>query len=132
MVSALIDGSVIWVSTYRRGVFRYDMKSGVMKNYLSDSSSPSSRVFFVFKSGAGSIWAGTSAGFYRYDGGSDSFVEQLPLSRLSSMAEDGNGMLWIATSGNGLYSYDAASGSLRHYLHDSDRKNRMAHILLPP
>lgn len=120
VVSALIDGSVIWVSTYRRGVFRYDMKSGVMKNYLSDSSSPSSRVFFVFKSGAGSIWAGTSAGFYRYDGGSDSFVEQLPLSRLSSMAEDGNGMLWIATSGNGLYSYDAASGSLRHYLHDSD------------
>ena len=127
VLSMLVEDRTLWIATFRQGVKKVDLDTGEIQSYLSDSSQPSSRVFVLFRSANGRIWAGTSVGLYYYDRKSDMFVEQLPLQRISALAEDSTGKLWIATTGSGLYAYDVRTGRMDTYTHDRNDPGSLGH-----
>jgi diguanylate cyclase (GGDEF)-like protein len=91
-----------------------------------DRSLASNRVSRLFVDTAGVLWVGTWNGVSRWNYVSDTFSyydqEQglLPGNIVSSIAEDGSGLLWIATYGAGLASLDPVTGDKTFYRHDPD------------
>ena len=118
--SMLVDDQTLWIAAFQRGIEAVDLKSRTVKSYLADPSDPSSRVFVLFRSSSGRIWAGTSVGLFYYDRFEDRFVTRDPKVRISDITEDHAGRLWIATNEDGLYSYDARTDLLQHYRYDPD------------
>ncbi len=127
VLSMLVEDRTLWVATFRQGIKKVDLDSGEVRSYLSDPADPSSRVFVLFRSANGRIWAGTSVGLYYYDRRRDCFVRQFPIQRVSAITEDRQGRLWIATTGNGLYAYDVRTGNLDAYLHDRENPRSLSH-----
>lgn len=127
VLSMLMDHRTLWIATFRQGIMKVDLDTGRTQSYLSDPAEPNSRVFVLYRSANGRIWAGTSVGLYYYDRRNDRFVEELPIQRISDMTEDHRGKLWIATTGNGLYAYDVRSGSLDTYTHDRNDPSSLSH-----
>ena len=118
VLSMLVEDRTLWIATFRQGIKKVDLDTGSVQSYLSDPADPNSRVFVLFRSANGRIWAGTSVGLYYYDRRSDRFIEQFAIQRISAITEDHQGKLWIATTGNGLYAYDVRTGNLDTYRHD--------------
>ena len=120
----LFDNARLFVATYERGLEVFDMRTKKIKSYLHNpanpKSLPSSRLFAIYKASNGQIYIGTSKGLCYYDRGDDSFVRIGAIkTRVSSIIEDANGKIWIATSENGLYSYDQRTTHVRLYQYDA-------------
>ena len=121
----LFDNARLFVATYERGLEVFDMRTKTVKSYLHDPadshSLPSSRLFAIYKASNGQIYIGTSGGLCYYNREKDNFVRIEPIkSRVSSIIEDGYGKIWIATSENGLYSYDQRTSEIKLYEYDSN------------
>ena len=127
VLSMLVEDRTLWIATFRQGIKKVDLDTGSVQSYLSDPADPNSRVFVLFRSANGRIWAGTSVGLYYYDRRSDRFVEQFAIQRISAITEDHQGKLWIATTGNGLYAYDVRTGNLDTYRHDRNNPESLGH-----
>lgn len=69
----------------------------------------------------GFMWFGTSNGLYRYDG--NSFVlfefEELKGIEIRALTVDSQKNIWIATTWDQLYKYNAYSQTLQHYIYDT-------------
>ena len=127
VLSMLVEDRTLWIATFRQGIKKVDLDTGSVQSYLSDPADPNSRVFVLFRSANGRIWAGTSVGLYYYDRRSDRFVEQFAIQRISAITEDHQGKLWIATTGNGLYAYDVRTGNMDTYRHDRNNPESLGH-----
>ena len=99
-------------------VLRFDHLS--IEQGLSQSS-----VWTIFQDSRGFLWFGTEDGLNRYDGYTfktykpDPDVPSSLSDRLiTSIVEDKDGYLWVATRLGGINRYDPHSESFVHYLHD--------------
>ena len=99
-------------------VLRFDRIS--IEQGLSQSS-----VWVIFQDSRGFLWFGTEDGLNRYDGYSfktykpDPDVPSSLSDRwITSIVEDQQGYLWIATRLGGLNRYDPQTETFVHYLHD--------------
>lgn len=120
IMALLADNGQLWVSSFQRGIEAVDLKTGRSRFYLTDPADPSSRIFALYRSNEGRIWAGTATGLYCYDRAADRFVKRGPDSRISCLVEDLDGILWIGTTEDGLYSYNARSREIKHYTYRPD------------
>ncbi len=118
-VRGIVQGSDgdMWFAT-DGGVSR--LRSGKFTNYTTEHGLSDNQVWSLMEDRSGTIWAGTHRGVCSFDG--TSFVP-LPLpeaqvesrsSRFSpgvvfAMTEDGDGHLWFAAAGKGVYRYDGES-----------------------
>lgn len=118
-VRGIVQGSdgEMWFAT-DGGVSR--LRSGKLTNYTTEHGLSDNQVWSLMEDRSGTIWAGTHRGVCSFDG--TSFVP-LPLpeaqvdsrsSRFSpgvvfAMTEDGDGHLWFAAAGKGVYRYDGES-----------------------
>lgn len=116
--SMLSDNGRLWIAAYQHGVMAIDTATGRKTSYLSDPLSP--RVFTLYRNTFGVIYAGTATGLYRYDSKSDLFELVHESSRICCIAEDHNGLLWVATSEQGIYTYDAKLNRTVSYRSDDD------------
>lgn len=115
--SMLVDDDRLWMAAYQSGVRMVDLNSGAEKTWLADGDSDSPRVFSVFRSSSGRIYAGTARGLYGYGRTEDRFELLRESSRVCDIEEDRNsGLLWVATAEQGLYSYDVRTGRSETYL----------------
>ncbi len=103
IISALArtpDGS-IWAGTRQVGVLRLAAGS---RNWVVSTGLPGPGIRKFFVSRAGVLWVGTNAGVARWDEGLQrfrTFQDQIgsPMrARVSSLAEDGQGRIWIGTN----------------------------------
>lgn len=76
----------------------------------------------------GFIWIGTiSFGAYRYDAHEmKSFIVSTDGMMVSSIAEDLDGTIWLASFNNGISSYDKQTGNLTTYKHNPDDVNSLS------
>lgn len=125
-VNAIVQDSkgYIWIGT-DKGLNRYDgrkfiyyQKSNNDKHQLGDN-----RINSLYESSQKVLWVGTFNGVYLYDHKADQFSyftaetnEGVSINTLvSSITQDKDGLFWISTRGQGVFSFDIRSQSLRQY-----------------
>lgn len=111
----LIDEGTLWIAAFQYGIEAVDLRSGRSRFYLNNPAEPSSRVFRLFRSSNGRIWAGTSVGLYYYDRTAARFLATGPTSLVKSITEDLDARLWIGTSDDGIYTCDLRSNQFQHF-----------------
>ena len=105
-----IDGDVIWIHTFGRGVYKYDrIHHKVIKHYDVPSSSGCGLL-----TDDGRLYSGSLGGLYVYDPEEDRFVSAEPAvnSFIHSLFQDSRGILWVGTYGNGLLCLDSGGNIL--------------------
>ncbi len=113
--SLCIDGDWLWGGTFN-GLCRIDTRTGLVKDYgvLQRSSGRNDpRVYVLYRTAEGDLFAGTTLGIFKYDRKADTFreVNEFDGIFVTSIEEDGSGRLWLSTFANGLYSWDFQLGS---------------------
>jgi len=109
--------NVLWLGTYVNGLYKIDLESGQIKNYLPHANQPGSisknSVYTIHsaKNTKGRVlWIGTYDGFYRFDTENEEFVcfrnepgnsATLSSDNIVAIMEDRSGILWVGTE-NGI------------------------------
>lgn len=104
----------IWLGT-SDGLNRYDGRGNkVYRNVLNDKFSLENNFVEALLEVEGNLWVGTNAGLYIYDRSTDRFnyfdkTTQYGVSissEIKKIVRARNGLIWIATLGQGLFIYD--------------------------
>lgn len=129
----LIEGNELWIGTYQCGLDRMDLKTGkVFKHYSAGPGSFSSNfIVHLYKTATGEILVGTWDGLFRYNRTKDNFslVPGFNFQTQSAM-EDGNGLLWICTLGNGVFTLDQKTGAIRNYRHKAGNPDSLCNNMV--
>ncbi len=115
----------IWIAA-RKGVFRIDSLNADSSIYYSLSHRPMQgrpNATCLLADSKNNIWAGAGLDLYRYVKGKDTFRHVITLKNqslrnnawIAQIKEDRQGVLWLATYGEGLFRYDPSSGALHNY-----------------
>ena len=119
--SLLYDGQKLWVGTFSDGIYTMDLNSGNIKSYtssLSENNIRDNNIYSIFKDATGKIWIGSLTGLQYYNKGSDDFTrvqEGVIKRQVNYILEDNNGILWFATIGDGIFSYNRILDEWHHY-----------------
>lgn len=114
----LLVGNELWIGTYQYGLDRMNLKTGkVFKHYTAGPNSFNSNfIVHLYKTSANEILVGTWEGLFRYNKAKDNFslVPGFHFQTQSAL-EDTQGLLWICTLGNGVFTLDQKTGAIRNY-----------------
>lgn len=117
----LCDDDNLWIGTFSEGLFVLNLRSKQVKNYrssLSEGTLHNDNIYSIYKDYTGTIWIGTMTGLHRYVPQTDSFVavnEKEIASQVNDILEDFSGVLWFATLGQGVFSYDRKHNKWDHH-----------------
>ena len=114
----------LWFGTLNGGLNRFDRRNGKFNVYRHDPADPFSlrdnRVLRVFLDHRGILWAGTESGLdARTNTGR--FQHYLDGIRIRDIAEDAQGVLWVAARATGLVRLDPATSESKVYPMSSDK-----------
>lgn len=120
----LIDGNHLWIGTFSKGIDVLDRRTGKVKNYShingDESSLSDNSVFSIYKDYNGNIYVGTINGLNLYDRQKDAFrcIEEIGRNTyVYDICQDHNGLLWFATYGTGVYSFNGRTKEWKNYRH---------------
>ena len=113
------DGSDLWIGS-QQGLWRLDTHDSHAVYYPvlgSVGEENDNRVVSLFRTSSGDIYVCTPVGVRRFNrsSGTFDFVEALKGITVEQMAEDGHGMLWLASYSQGAYRYDPRTGNVSAY-----------------
>lgn len=122
--SILQDGNYLWISTYTKGLNKYNLISGELVTYTQSNITNSitqNSTFALCKDRQGLLWIGTLSGVDLYDENRNHFTRINELAGISIMDifEDSNGLIWISTFLNGLYRFNPATNDWKIFTHNS-------------
>lgn len=114
----------IWLATYVNGLYKMDVNTGKLKNFVyneSDTTSISSnKVLSLFEDSQNNLWITTQGGgFCRYEPSTQTFVRYgsnigLPSNVTYRIEEDEKGFFWISTN-KGLVHFDPKTERYKVY-----------------
>ncbi|MEY4918466.1 MAG: hypothetical protein RL616_2379, partial [Verrucomicrobiota bacterium] len=94
--------SNVWAGTIGQGLFRL---VGEHFQPVPAAMPAGQKIFSLAKTHDGKIWAGGDGGLAGFDGARwNSFRDGLPKNAVRALAEDTNGVLWIGTESEGLFT----------------------------
>ena len=121
----------LWIGTRDAGLERLDLSTHHLASYrhagAATHSLPSDEVVCLFRDRLGSIWVGTASGLARIASDSGQLLrvslepdadEGLHEVRVTAVAQDLSGNLWIGTEQRGLILLDSAGQPLSYYRHE--------------
>ncbi|MBO4475856.1 MAG: response regulator [Bacteroidales bacterium] len=113
--SLCADGEWLWFGTFN-GLGKLNTRTGQVKDYgilRLSSGRNDPRVYVLFKTSAGELIAGTTAGLFRYDNSQDKFLEINEFAGIfvTSITEESSGRLWLSSYTYGLFSWDIQAGT---------------------
>lgn len=135
----LCDGDKLWIGSFSNGLYVMDLRTRSVKNYRSSSSGETlhnDNIYSIYKDFRGDIWVGTMTGLHRYLPATDGFEAVCPKeisSQVNDIVEDFDGVLWFATLGQGVFSYDRKQGKWEHHaslVKEDMARGKMASCLL--
>jgi ligand-binding sensor domain-containing protein/signal transduction histidine kinase/DNA-binding response OmpR family regulator len=106
-------GNEMWIGSYRKGLFRYNLSSGTWVQYLpgSRNSLPSDAIFSIEKQRNGTMWIGTIQGLRYYDPEKKIFLSTghpvLDTDFIYCLLIDEEDNVWAGTRNNGLFRINA-------------------------
>ena len=109
----------IWLGT-NEGLNRYDGYDVTVynSNPFDATALSGNRIWDIYKDTSGDIWALTDKGLDRYIYGKNKFRRFRTESRPTFVTQDFEGILWVATENNGLYSINKETGESKNYIFD--------------
>ncbi|TAH61793.1 MAG: hybrid sensor histidine kinase/response regulator [Fermentimonas caenicola] len=118
------DGDLLWISTYSKGLNKYNTVTGELVTYIKSDDPHSishNSTFAMCKDRQGYLWIGTLSGVNIYDKEKDQFfrIEELKGMSIQDIFEDSNGYIWISTFLDGVYRFDPSNNEWKIFLHDS-------------
>jgi len=108
----------IWIGTKSGGVSKYNPRTGIFKNIVSNYKHPGSilpdnRILSFYEDNKGRIWMGTwENGLIIYDEENNTSRRFLGNRMINSIVGAANGRVWVA-SNYGLFEYDLSSDSFK-------------------
>jgi signal transduction histidine kinase/ligand-binding sensor domain-containing protein/CheY-like chemotaxis protein len=127
----------IWVGTTNGGLNLFDRWTQTFTRFLHDDKDPrsvnSNAITAIFEDSQRRLWVGTYTGLDRLDRKSGLFIhyrkdndknsgasigQGITNNCINSLAEDGEGNLWVGTENDGLTILNSTTGVFHHYLHD--------------
>lgn len=126
------NSGILWIGTNGGGLNAYDPVTNTFRRYLNDAGNTESIsnnvVRSVFEDSEKNLWVGTEEGLNRFDRQSKKFIRYmlengsrgqmkagLKNDRIWSICEDKEGILWLATYGGGLHSFNRNSEEFIQY-----------------
>ncbi|MEX0314956.1 MAG: two-component regulator propeller domain-containing protein [Allomuricauda sp.] len=115
------DDNNIWIATYNSGLYSFNRITEKLKNYQTKNSRLfSDKLLRLLFDGSGRLWIGSlERGVQIFDMQRNRFTpfSEMILSEetfsmdhpVKDIFEDGQGIIWIATEGQGLFRYDPKS-----------------------
>ncbi len=128
----------LWVGTLNAGVVWIDPKTRRITRvpFAKDPGTPAAdtNVFAIVEDKAGTLWFGTERALYAFDPAAGSLrfksIRELApgsdVPIVTSMAVDGQGVIWLSTWNRGLVAFDPQTGVSRGFRHDPQREGSLA------
>lgn len=150
------EASALWIGTQGGGLNRFDPESGRFNRYQRDATNLASlssnqvrSLHVSYQNNTTTLWIGTFNGLNRLvlstensgENAEISFIryqhdpnnpQSLSDNRVWSIAEDANGVLWLATFGGGLNRFDPAALTFTRYLHDPNNPASLSNNTVRP
>ena len=110
---------MVYAGLLRHGLQKIDSSGKATDIVIHDNVSDHS-VYAVHEDRAGNLWCGLEWGLYRRPAGATAFepVEEVGYDWILDIAEAKDGKIWIASMGNGVWTYTPETGKYRHYAFD--------------
>ena len=119
-----MDGDDLWIGTYTGGIYVLGTRSGKLQRYGASASphklsDPSS--YAIYCSRKGDIWVASMDGLNRFDRQTGLFRQVKNLNALTiDIDEDASGCLWLSTQGGGLWRFNPANSTWKHFVHNDE------------
>ena len=129
----LTVGDELWIGTYQYGLDRMNLKTGkVIKHYKAGKNSfKSNFIVHLFKTSTGDVLVGTWEGLFKYNRPTDDFSLVPGFAfQTQNILEDKNGLLWICTLGNGVYTLDQKTGKIQNLRYDPNNPNSLSNNMV--
>jgi ligand-binding sensor domain-containing protein len=97
----------LWIAT-TLGAYRINKISGEIKKFTQSDGLPADQVYGITADREGRIWAGTGKGLARFDndGRFQRVANYLGSRQIDPLMTDSHGMIWVGSSGGGLWRID--------------------------
>jgi signal transduction histidine kinase/DNA-binding response OmpR family regulator/streptogramin lyase len=120
-VSALfLDGRTMLAGMFHQGFCLIDTSTGRVRPFPTEAGGPE-EVLSILKDSRGRTWIGTGKGLWRFygEGSRPSFasIPDGPATPVLDIVESRSGKLWIATFGEGFWSFDPERGLWEQFRH---------------
>ncbi|GAB3427217.1 two-component regulator propeller domain-containing protein [Niabella aquatica] len=120
----------LWIGTYEHGLDVMDIKTGkVLRHYDGDEEKHGLTGNFIvalYRTKANDILVATWNGLFKYDRKNNRFIRFPHFTfQVQSMRESSDGLLWIATYGNGVYVLNPDSGVLKNLRSEAGNSNTL-------
>lgn len=118
------DGDRVYAGFNQGGI---DVIEGtaVTGNFGSNIRKGMTSGYAVLNDSRGNTWLAVDWGVFRRSPGSQEFniVKEMEMDWVTRIVEDSKGSVWFASMGNGIWRYDQATRTYRHYPYDENHTN---------
>lgn len=118
-------GFNVYIGQIRNGLSMIDSKSGRIYNIWKKLNDDANSVYAVLEDSKGNLWVGLEWGLYvRWYGHRDfEEIESVGFDWISDVFEAADGTIWIASMGNGAWTYHPDTETYKHYAFDENYTN---------
>ncbi len=110
------DGGVLWVGTYGNGIIKLNTATGAQQRYEVDGNRSGTSCYCIFRDSKHRLWATSMDGANLFDEQKQQFVQVKSFKSLTiDIDEDGQGNIWFATQGSGLWCYRPANRTWKQF-----------------
>ncbi len=119
--SIMLDGDELWAGNISGTIDVLNLKNGSVRHYGYTEGLDAGGIYSIFKSTEGVTYVGGINGLLTYDKVRNRFVRvgEFPCNAyVYDIKQTANGILWIATYGNGIFTYNPRMKIWRNFLHN--------------
>jgi ligand-binding sensor domain-containing protein len=86
----------------------------------------------IYETRDGELWIGSDGGLDRFNRRLGTFTHflddrSMPITRVRSIIEDQEDVLWVGTDGEGLIRFDRSRGAFKNYKHNANDLRSLSH-----
>lgn len=123
-------GDELWIGTYTKGLYVYNMKHHSFKHYFKDNQPYSlynNEIYEIFIDSHQRVWVGTTTTLFEYDRQTERFNAIMDGLFVKAIAEDTHGMIWIATADRGLVRYNPSDSQTQFFNYNPNNSNSLCY-----
>ena len=110
------EDGVLWVGTYANGLVKFNTATGAQQAYPVDGKGEGTSCYCIFRDSNRRLWATSMDGASLLDEQKQQFVKVKSFNSVTiDIDEDGQGNVWFATQGSGLWCYHPGNRTWKQY-----------------